>query len=498
MKHPRRGHIFIIICISLIVFYSLSCSKKNGISQGGESKITILCSGNERMAFASTPNTNKLLFLPLVVNDEKSQPKPRLLERWEHSENHTEWTFYLRKDIHWQDGKPVTAHDVKFTLEFYTDPKLLYEGRFFDEIIVVDDFTCRLHSSTPFYALIYSAFGILPSHILKELDVADYHSWDFWSQPLGNGPYRYMRHIPDIMVELEANPLYYGPQPKIKQIVLKFGGNSLTELMSGNVDVVAGMRPIEIHQIRKENRFDIYYEFDVTDVCSILWNHNNQLFRNPLVRQALTQAINRKELYQILNYPKDTPIFYVAITPTQFTSGEIPNPLAYDPQKAAKLLDNAGWLEAEKEEIREESGQKFHFSLFSSPENLPSAVYIQELFRKVGVEMEAVTMELSALVGRIRESKFDALLQSFGPFGYGWGYGGYDNPEFDRLQKSFFDSATMEGFNNVAKQLWPIFQSDIPWPFLYLRVTFNVAHRRIKGLKSPNYPIQSGSLNSFG
>jgi peptide/nickel transport system substrate-binding protein len=462
------------------------CSQKSEQLSDTESKITLLCKGNERDAFSSRPSTQHLLFLPLVVMDEERQPQPRLLERWKHSDDYTEWTFFLRKDIKWHDGKPVTAHDVKFTLELITDPNLLYEIRLFDEITIVDNFTCHLRSSKPFYALIYYWFGICPSHLLGDLDTASFHSWEFWKQPVGNGPYRYVRHAPNTMVELEVNPDYYGQKPKIKRVVLKFGGNPVTELLSGNVDAIKDLRPLEILHIAKDPRFNLYHEFDVTKVFSIIWNHQSPLFQNPSVRRALTVAINRRELYQVLNYPKDTPIFDVGITPGQFYRGEVPAPFPYDPEQAKRLLDEAGWVETKKDGIREKNGREFRFSLFFSEELMPGAIYIQDQFRRVGIDMEAVSMEFIVHVGRQEEGKFDAIFRNFGPYDLGWGYGGYDNPEFERLLKNIYSVTTAEGFDSAARKLWPIFQSDIPWTFLYPSVTFNIVHRRIRGLKSPN------------
>jgi ABC-type transport system substrate-binding protein len=68
---------------------------------------------DEYSVFYSAYDYHFLMFIPLVNWDEEGQPQPRLLERWEHSKDYTEWTFYLRKDVKWHDGKPVTAHDVK-------------------------------------------------------------------------------------------------------------------------------------------------------------------------------------------------------------------------------------------------------------------------------------------------------------------------------------------------------------------------------------------------
>lgn len=478
----------IIFCVGALILMFDNCSQKSEQLPDSESKITLLCKANEREAFSSRPSTQHLLFLPLVVMDEERQPQPRLLKRWKHSDDGTEWTFFLRKDIKWDDGKPVTAHDVKFTLELITDPNVMYELRLFDEITIVDNFTCHLRSSKPFYALIYYWFGILPSHLLGDLDTASFHSWEFWKQPVGSGPYRYVRHIADTMVELEANPDYYGQKPKIKRVVLKFGGNPVTELLSGNVDAVKDLQPLEILHIAKDPRFNLYHEINVTQVFSIVWNHQSPLFQNPSVRRALTLAINRRELNQVLNFPEDTPIFDVGITSGQFYRGEVPAPFPYDPEQAKRLLDEAGWVETKKDGIREKNGHKFRFSLLINADVMPGAVYIQDQFRRVGIDMKTVTVPLIISLDRVREGKFDANFLRVSPFAYDWNHGGYDNPEFERLQKNMFLTFTHEESDSAARKLWPIFQSDIPWTFLYPRVTFNVVHRRIRGLKSPHRP----------
>jgi peptide/nickel transport system substrate-binding protein len=159
-----------------------------------------------------------IMFIPPVDKDEEEQWQPRLLERWEHSNDYTEWTFYLRKDVRWHDGKPVTAHDVKFTIELTRDPNV-YGNRRFEEITLIDNFACRIRSNTPFNALdLYDWPGVYPKHLLEGLDPAEFFSWDFWTRPVGNGPYRYVRHVPKTMFELEANPDYYGGKPKIESL----------------------------------------------------------------------------------------------------------------------------------------------------------------------------------------------------------------------------------------------------------------------------------------
>ena len=485
----------LILCLCLVTLAGLQCRRRSDRAAAHESKVTMLCMyDTEQSVFRDGQGTHFLMFIPLVDWDDEGQPQPQLLERWEHSNDYTEWTFYLRKDVKWHDGKPVTAHDVKFTLELITDPNIMYAYRVFEEISIIDNFTCHIRSNRPFNALrTHSWYGICPRHLLEGLDPAEFWDWEFWTRPVGNGPYRYVRHVPKTMVELEANPDYYGGKPKIERVVLKFGGNPLIELMSGNVDAVINLPPLEAVKIAKDSRFNIYHAFDnmyhtlgFTQASAIIWNHRNDLFRNPAVRRALTLAINRRELHGVLNFPDNTPIFDVLITKGQFHRGELPEPLPYDPEQAKRLFDEAGWFEVRKDGVRENNGREFRFSLLVSAEQTLGAVYIQDQFHKVGIRMEIVTLDRSVSKARRRSGEFDACL--FNIFFDDWNedFGGYDNPEFKRLLEAVNWSPTPDERDSAVRKLWPIYRTDVPFTVLSPRVTLNIVHRRIRGLKSPN------------
>jgi peptide/nickel transport system substrate-binding protein len=454
-----------------------------------ESKVTLLCFGdNEQSVFKDGKSTMYLMFLLLVFEDEEGRPQPGLLERWEHSEDYTEWTFHLRKDVKWHDGKPVTAQDVKFTLELLTDPNIMYERRFFKEITIIDTFTCKISSNRTFNPLDYcSWYSICPKHLLEGLDTAKFHYWGFWKQPVGNGPYRYVRHVANTMVELEVNPDYYREKPKIERVVLKFGGNPATELMSGNVDAANNLPPHEVMKMAKDPRFNVYHEFKYNRAVTIIWNRQNPLFQNPSVRRALTLAINRHEMHRVLNLPANTPVFDAPFSKGQFYRGELPEPLPYDPGQAKKLLDEAGWGEKTKGSTREKNGRKFHFSIFVETQFSMAAIYIQDQLRKVGIRMEVINMETREVVGRGNSGDWEALLSRMFYFNYS---GKLYSPEFKRLLKMATLLPTIDELDKAVRKLWPKFRAEIPFTFLYPEIKFNIVHKRIRGLKSPNraYP----------
>jgi ABC-type transport system substrate-binding protein len=164
----------------------------------------------------------------------------------------------------------------------------------------------------------------------------------------------------------------------------------------------------------------------------------------------------------------------------------VPDPLPYDPEQAKRLFDETGWFEVKKDGVRENNGREFRFSLLVSPEQTLGAVYIQYQFRKVGIRMEIVTLDISVVKARMRSGEFDASLLYFHFPHYEDYYGVYDNPEFDRLLETAYRALASDESDIAVRKLWPIYRTEMPFTFLSPGVWLNIVHRRIRGLKSPN------------
>ncbi|MFQ5691131.1 MAG: ABC transporter substrate-binding protein, partial [Gemmatimonadota bacterium] len=162
-----------------------------------------------------------------------------------------------------------------------------------------------------------------PKHLLEGLDPEEFFSWEFWTHPVGDGPYRYVRHVPKTMVELEANPDYFRGKPKIDRLVFKFGGGSgLTELLSGNVEVM-DLKRSEIPKLAADPRFAVYYQLEpsVPWLTAIFWNQRHPPFFSSEIRRALTLAIDRRELLRMLHMPEELPIVDVPFSGRQYAGG---------------------------------------------------------------------------------------------------------------------------------------------------------------------------------
>lgn len=475
-----------------------ACASDRG--PAAPSTVTILYPGNERILGieGSYQPAQFMVFLPLVTRGSDGAIVPALAKSWQHSDDHKTWTVHLRTDVHWHDGAPVTAHDVEFTLDLITHPAVAFESPDAFSMTVIDDSTYTIeYADHPTYGspvsgiAVYSA--IYPKHLLEHLDPSDYTSWDFWTHPIGSGPYRYVRHVPQTMIELEANPDFHDGKPSIDRVVLKFGDPSIIELLAGNVDAVPYVDRMDLLKIQDDPRFDIYQDILVDATQAIVWNQRTPMFAEASVRRALTLAIDRPELHRALNMPTDLPYFDVLFTDRQFRRGEVPAPLPHDPEQARALLAEAGWMDDDGDGVRDRDGQALAFTLVVSTwsQGPRIAVLVQAQLKEVGIRMEVQSSD--ALFERLWAGDFEAAFVPMFPGGglshhtfFGEGSVlGYANPEVLRLlaqASTSFDPATIDG---LYAQLMPLFQADMPMTYLYPDVRTTVARRRLQGLSSP-------------
>ncbi|MEE8571806.1 MAG: ABC transporter substrate-binding protein, partial [Gemmatimonadota bacterium] len=290
------------------------------------STVTVAyCCGEEALNPIHDMDAKKLVFLPLMERDSLGNLVGRLATNWEPSTDYREWTYRLRSDVRWHDGVPVTARDVEFTIalmDTFWDPD--YGSGAFEAVTVHDDSTITLRSGHG-RRLYQTNMVFYPKHLLEGLDPERLGEWDFWAQPIGNGPYRYVRAVPGTMMEFEANADFYTGVPSIDRVVLKFsGGAVIADLLSGQVVVSSDIPPADRAAVAADPRFRLYYQTWGVSQQVIYWKNDHVLFSDPRVRRALTMAVDRRELLRALNIPEDVPITDGPITPDQWIERQLP------------------------------------------------------------------------------------------------------------------------------------------------------------------------------
>lgn len=437
-----------------------------------------------------------LVFLPLVERDERGELKGLLARDWEHSSDQREWTIHLRTDVRWHDGAPVTAHDIAFTLGLWSLPEIATAASAATSVEVLNDSTYTLTLERQAIGDPLDDYNVYyPKHLLEVLDPKDFYEWEFWKHPVGNGPYRFVRSLEKTMIELEANPDYFRGPPRIDRVFLKLAEPNLTELLSGAVDVLSYVNPLDLQKLGDDPRFQVYYQTNLYRTKGILWNQDVPLFQDAQVRLALTYAIDRRELLRLLNYPQDSPLFDVIYTARQLIRGELPDPVPFDRERADSLLRDLGWEDLDGDGIREHDGQPFRFTALVAPGNFArgaeqAAVYVQDQLRRIGVRMDLQTVEGSTARDRIWNGDFRAAIADITYTSHERFFGerspmGYRDPEVVQLIEAAHRAIDPAVVDDLYRQLWSILQADLPVTFLFPANWATVVHRRVHGLSSP-------------
>ena len=329
-------------------------------------------------------------------------------------------TWKLRPEVTWHDGTPHTSADVKFTVEAINSPAYNPESTDgFDRISSVDTpdpLTAVLHYREVYapYALQFVR-GTLPKHVLagRDIDTAN----DYNRAPLGTGPYQVAEWKSGEYIRLEAVPNYWrGAQfPAIKTLLFKFIANTntrITQLKSGEVDMVV-MFPWDKHREVAAIPGVSVHRIDGNGYEHVTLNERAfPAFADVRVRQALTHAIDRALLATTI-LEGLAPVTHGPVQPVSWAHNPNVRQYAFDPARAAALLDEAGWRDTNGDGVRDKSGQRFSFTLitqagFAVRENV--AQVLQRQFKDVGVEAAVQLHDGTSISKLWFEGKFHAML----------------------------------------------------------------------------------------
>jgi peptide/nickel transport system substrate-binding protein len=365
----------------------------------------------------------------LVTNDEQMNIVPLLATSIPTIENGgvviradggMDVTWRLRPGIRWHDGVPFTSADIRFTVEAINSPDYNPESTDgFDRITSVDtpdSLTAVVHYREPYapYQLQFVR-GALPRHILEGRDID--RANDYNRNPLGTGPYKVAEWRTGEYILLERVPDYWrgAEYPKIRRIQFKFIPNTTTrvnQLASGEAHVVALVPWDKYRQLSGVPGLTIHRMIGNSYEHITLNQRRVEAFRDVRVRRALTHAIDRELIARTI-LDSLAPVVHGAIQPLSWAFTDSVTKYPFDPQKAAALLDDAGWKDTDGDGVRERNGVPFAFTLltqagFAIRESVSQVV--QRQLRDVGVDMRIQLVDGTAISSLWFEGTFDAML----------------------------------------------------------------------------------------
>lgn len=375
-------------------------------------------------SYYTTQIINYALFTPLVQYDEQLQPTPYLAESWElHGD--TGITFRLRGDVKWHDGRPVTAEDVKFTFDLAKNPETasLLGTAFLAEVDsarVVDPRTIAFRFKRPHaQALEDFWWAPLPRHLLQDVPAAELSNAPFNREPVGSGPFKFEEWRANERLVLVRNPDFpqaLGGPAAAERVVFRIvpeASTLLTELFTGGVHVDIPLLPEQVAQVEGNDATRVH-SFPGTTVYFIGWNNEREPFKDPRVRVALAHGINRQEIISALLHGQGE-LATSTIPPWHPVYPKAVAPLAYDPNRAQQLLDEAGWRDANGDGVREKDGKPLSFTILSADDPLRKSVVevLQNQLKQIGVKAEVKVSEFQTMLAAHKERDYDAVFTNW-------------------------------------------------------------------------------------
>ncbi len=436
------------------------------------------------------------IFDSLLAYDKDGKIEPRMAESY-HFENNTTLVFRLRRDIRWSDGEPFTADDVVFTYRLITSPRIFTpyssEFRYVKSVTARDRYTVEVQYKEPYFKALHTwLLSIVPRHILAHEE--DIMTSDFNQHPVGTGPYTLKELEISRDIVLKANADYFRRRPGIDEIVYHFmpdPGTRFLMLRSHKLDV-GSLTPLQLERQIDEDFKTFYRVFEkISQSYTYLgFNLRNRKFQDPRIRKALSLAIDRQELVDILFFGHGQ-VCRGPFMPGTFAFNEKVPASEQNIEKAKALLKEAGF---DKE-------HPFRFEVVTNSNN-PTRVYaaqiIQHQLRRAGVEMQIRTMEWQAFLNTVvMPKKFEAVILGWGlglmPDAYsiwhsegsrkgGFNFISYKNPEVDRLIKEAEREVDLEKVGAIYRRIFALIVADNPYLFLYIPNSITVVNRKIENV----------------
>jgi len=522
------------------------------IPQGGTLNLTSFADAkilNPLISSDSASNDieNFIFSSPFMTDPWTGETTPDLVEKWDISDGNKTVVFHVRQGPKWSDGEPITAKDFKFMFDALMAKKddgtpVLAESprldmvQYVNTIELVDDYTLKVTYTEPICTN-FEALGLawLPSHVFladANFKFADLSNHKFnWEPTVFSGPFMLKEWVKDDHITLVRNPTYWKGAPYLDGIVWKIVANSTVEkemLKAGESDI-AGIDPKFLTELEQVPALDIYkffrtaYDYiglqtgDPNDPQPRLNEDgtvNEKHGQHPIlskkeVRQALVYALDRTTIINKVRMGQAAPIEAHIIPTYGWAFNDQLEPRNYDPEKAGKMLDAAGWVLPEGATVRvckgcgtAKDGTPMKLNIKTNSGNQVREdimAIVQQQWGKVGVEVETEAVEWNAFLDIMLGQKFDAVIigwtgvdpdsetlffAKYDQPGGGFNFTSFYRPDYEKME---LEAKTVEGCSYedrgaVYKKIQEIIYDEVPYVFLYATRAITGINKRIGGV----------------
>ena len=455
------------------------------------------------------------------------------------------YTFRIRRDARFQDGRPVTGEDVLFSVKAIKCPLVNapFLRVYFNSLIdaqLIDEYTIRFVMKEPYFRneSVLGGITILPRHyydpenLLGKATVgsllqdpakqpdpvrrfADNFNKNYNRNPMGSGPYKFHSWKTGQEVDLVREANYWGKGKagidqvyldRIKYRIINNQDAALVTLKSGGLDMIDRLTPVQHvrgtgserfkRQFQKLSYFTPYYSY-------IGWNNDHPIFKDKRVRQALSYLTDRRQILKTILFDLgelvDGPIYFFR---PEYDKTLYSYP--YDPKKAMELLAQAGWKDTDGDGILDKviDGKRTPFRFeFKSPSGASTGksvvLVLQDELKRHGIVATIREIDWTIFLDDVKNHRFDVVVMAWGmsasePDEYqvwhssqaankGSNHISYKNGRVDKILEDYRREFDPKKRIELYKEFQKILNQEQPYTFLFARKFVSAVQRRFRG-----------------
>lgn len=404
------------------------------------------------------------------------------------------WSFKIKDGLTWHDGTPVTAEDVKFTIEYIDEKEKTGIGEKLEAINITGDKTFDLvYKSASIRALgDLTTLRILPRHIFEKVD--DYAGFADNSAAIGCGPYQFIRFDANAgVIEYKAYDSYVDGVPNIKQIFVKLYKNADTMYMalkSGEIDMVyfyaGGVDSSAAADLKAARNITLSVIKDTSNPVVVVFNNAKEPVNTLPVRQAIAAAIDYNKCRELFGseYSAASNYGFIPVGTEGYVETE---PLVRNLDRAKELLSRVGAVDSDKDGILELNGSPLTIELLirsDKPIYARVGELLQANLKEAGINVTFNTVDVPTFRSiSEKEHTNTAMISRFTAFGMSMGGGmgtSYLDGRLDsnaqgQVMDTMFaaivdklkSSVTKEDYATAAKECQEYYAANVPAIALY-------------------------------
>jgi len=342
-----------------------------------------------------------LLFSGLVRVDGSGSPQPELAVSWPVSSDGLSYTVKLRDGARWQDGQPITAADVLFTIRLIQSPDFNANPALSDfwrgiNVTTEGRDSLTFHLIRPFAPFpTYLTFPVLPKHILGDVVAGDLATDPFSSAPIGSGPFRFVSwNREDGVIELTRNDRYFGQQARLSGLTIRYyqsTGALLSALKAGAIDGTGSLSTSDLIRPHALPSGYKIYSSPLLGYTALFFNTQAAPLNQVDVRRAIGLAIDKAAVVRnALSGQGSAGTGPVPVSSWAYTS---PSASAYDQAGAVTLLEKSGWRQVNGKLVKD--GSQLSLPIIVNSDDPLRVAAAEEVARQLGAI--GISVSLSAM-----------------------------------------------------------------------------------------------------